>query len=66
MPTRAGFDNDKYLKQQEAAILERVARFHNKLYLEFGGKIVFDYHAARVLLNLTSDPNFAGKNLFIV
>jgi len=24
-------------------------RFNNKLYLEFGGKLLFDYHAARVL-----------------
>jgi uncharacterized protein (UPF0371 family) len=44
-----GFDSDLYLREQKAAILERVARFHNKLYLEFGGKLVFDYHAARVL-----------------
>ena len=30
-------------------------RFDNKLYLEFGGKLVFDYHAARVLPGC--DPN---------
>jgi len=50
-----GFDNDAYLKEQTAAILERVAKFDNKLYLEFGGKILFDYHAARVLPGF--DPN---------
>ncbi len=44
-----GFDNEKYLQEQTAAILERVERFDHKLYLEFGGKLVFDYHAARVL-----------------
>jgi len=44
-----GFDNQRYLAEQTAAILERVKRFHNKLYLEFGGKLLFDYHAARVL-----------------
>jgi len=44
-----GFDNDLYLEEQTAAILQRVDRFDNKLYLEFGGKILFDYHAARVL-----------------
>jgi uncharacterized protein (UPF0371 family) len=44
-----GFDNEKYLREQTAAILERVNRFNDKLYLEFGGKILFDYHAARVL-----------------
>ncbi|MBN1557030.1 MAG: DUF1846 family protein, partial [Lentisphaerae bacterium] len=51
----AGFDNEKYLKEQTAAILERVGRFNNKLYLEFGGKLLFDYHAARVLPGF--DPN---------
>ena len=44
-----GFDNDKYLKEQTKAILDRVAQFNTKLYLEFGGKLVFDYHASRVL-----------------
>jgi uncharacterized protein (UPF0371 family) len=50
-----GFDNERYLKEQKAAIWERVERFHNKLYLEFGGKLLFDYHAARVLPGY--DPN---------
>jgi uncharacterized protein (UPF0371 family) len=49
MRDQIGFDNQKYLKEQTAAILERVGRFDNKLYLEFGGKLLFDYHAARVL-----------------
>jgi uncharacterized protein (UPF0371 family) len=52
---KIGFDNEKYLKEQTAAILERVKRFDNKLYLEFGGKLCFDYHAARVLPGY--DPN---------
>ncbi|MCK4233195.1 DUF1846 domain-containing protein [candidate division WOR-3 bacterium] len=46
---KIGFDNEKYLKEQTEAILDRVAQFNNKLYLEFGGKLVFDYHASRVL-----------------
>ncbi len=46
---KIGFDNEKYLQEQTSAIMERVARFGNKLYLEFGGKLCFDYHAARVL-----------------
>ncbi|RLC52792.1 MAG: hypothetical protein DRI23_01995 [Candidatus Cloacimonadota bacterium] len=46
---KVGFDNEKYLKEQTAAILERVEKFDNKLYLEFGGKIIYDYHASRVL-----------------
>ena len=52
---RIGFDNEKYLREQEAEILQRVERFGNKLYLEFGGKLIFDYHAARVLPGY--DPN---------
>ncbi|MCK9326333.1 MAG: DUF1846 domain-containing protein [Bacteroidales bacterium] len=52
---RHGFDNEKYLKEQTAAILERVGRFNDKLYLECGGKILYDYHAARVLPGF--DPN---------
>lgn len=43
------FDNDKYLQEQTEAILKRVKKFDNKLYLEFGGKIIFDFHASRVL-----------------
>ncbi|MDP2876754.1 MAG: DUF1846 family protein, partial [Holophaga sp.] len=50
-----GFDNEKYLDEQTQAIFERVAKFDGKLYLEFGGKIIFDYHAARVLPGF--DPN---------
>jgi uncharacterized protein (UPF0371 family) len=49
MSLGTGFDNEKYLKEQHEAILERVKRYNNRLYLEFGGKIIFDYHAARVL-----------------
>ncbi|HOX06877.1 MAG TPA: DUF1846 domain-containing protein [Planctomycetota bacterium] len=52
---KIGFDNDKYLREQTAAILERVKRFDNKLYLEFGGKLMWDYHAVRVLPGY--DPN---------
>jgi uncharacterized protein (UPF0371 family) len=46
---KIGFDNEKYLKEQTAAILERVRGATDRLYLEFGGKLLFDYHAARVL-----------------
>jgi len=52
---KIGFDNDRYLKEQTGAILDRVTKFGNKLYLEFGGKLSFDYHAARVLPGY--DPN---------
>ena len=50
-----GFDNEKYLSEQTEQILERVDRAEGKLYLEFGGKLTFDYHAARVLPGY--DPN---------
>lgn len=55
MIEKKGFDNEKYLKEQASAILERVELFGNKLYLEFGGKLLFDFHAARVLPGF--DPN---------
>ena len=55
MPDQVGFDNEKYLQEQAAAIRERAARFDNKLYLEFGGKLLYDYHASRVLPGF--DPN---------
>jgi len=44
-----GFDNALYMEKQAEQILKRVERFHDKLYLEFGGKLFDDYHAARVL-----------------
>ena len=40
MNTVIGFDNEKYIREQTGEILERVARFDNKLYLEFGGKLL--------------------------
>jgi len=43
------FDNASYIKMQTEQILARVERFSHKLYLEFGGKLFDDYHAARVL-----------------
>jgi uncharacterized protein (UPF0371 family) len=55
MQDAIGFDNAKYLQEQTSAILDRVHRFGDKLYLEFGGKLLFDYHAARVLPGF--DPN---------
>ncbi|HOD34857.1 MAG TPA: DUF1846 domain-containing protein [Syntrophales bacterium] len=55
MPGKKGFDNEKYIAEQTAEILGRVRRFNNKLYLEFGGKLLYDYHAARVLPGY--DPN---------
>ncbi|MCL1920099.1 MAG: DUF1846 domain-containing protein [Kiritimatiellaeota bacterium] len=50
-----GFDNEKYLAEQTAAILRRAKENGGKLYLEFGGKLMQDLHAARVLPGY--DPN---------
>src|SRR4030042_247282 len=61
MVEKIGFDNGKYLREQTAASLERVKMFNNKLYLEFGGKIIFDMHASRVLPGF--DPNVKMKLL---
>ena len=61
MPSDLAFDNEKYLAEQSAAILERVRRSDNKLYLEFGGKLLFDYHASRVLPGF--DPNVKARLL---
>ena len=44
-----GFDNSSYIKKQTEQILKRAKQFDHKLYLEFGGKLFDDYHAARVL-----------------
>ena len=52
---RIAFDNDKYLKLQSTNILDRVEKFGNKLYLEFGGKLFDDYHACRVLPGFAAD-----------
>jgi len=50
-----GFDNKKYFSAQTKALLERVSKF-SKLYLELGGKLLYDGHASRVL------PGFDPKN----
>ena len=52
---KLGFDNSLYMEKQKEHILERISRFNGKLYLEFGGKLFDDYHAARVLPGFESD-----------
>lgn len=52
---KIGFDNEKYLTMQSEHIRERINQFDNKLYLEFGGKLFDDYHAARVLPGFAPD-----------
>jgi uncharacterized protein (UPF0371 family) len=55
MQRKIGFDNEKYLQEQSIEILKRIDQFGDKLFLEFGGKLLYDYHAARVLPGY--DPN---------
>ena len=52
---RTGFDNQKYLTMQSEHIKDRISKFGNKLYLEFGGKLFDDFHAARVLPGFAPD-----------
>lgn len=52
---KKAFDNKKYFKAQTSAIIERCNKF-SKLYLEIGGKLIFDGHASRVL------PGYDGRN----
>ena len=51
-----GFDSDKYVEEQTRYILERVRTSSGRLYIECGGKLLHDKHAARVL------PGFDENN----
>ena len=52
---KRGFDNEKYLLLQSRHIRQRLDTFGGKLYLEFGGKLFDDNHAARVLPGFEPD-----------
>ena len=54
MTTKKCFDAAKYLKIQKKKIKSRIAMF-DKLYLEFGGKLIDDQHAARTLPGFAPD-----------
>lgn len=58
--TQLGFDREKYLTLQLEHIKARRAQFGGKLYLEFGGKLFDDRHAARVL------PGFLPDNKILM
>jgi len=51
---KVGFDNAKYVKIQSEKIKERFKLF-DKLYLEVGGKLFDDSHAARILPGFKND-----------
>lgn len=54
MTKKIGFDPQKYIEEQSKYILERVNNY-DKLYLEFGGKLIGDMHAKRVLPGFDQD-----------
>lgn len=58
---KIGFNSDLYMEKQSQKIIERIKKFDDKLYLEFGGKLFDDFHAARVLPGF--DPNAKIKLL---
>ncbi len=58
------FDSEKYIQQQSDAIISRLRHFtKGKLYLEIGGKFLYDEHAERVLpgFNPLSKVNIIEK-----
>jgi uncharacterized protein (UPF0371 family) len=61
MTSVSAFDNEKYIQEQTAEILERAKKYDTKLYLEFGGKLLYDFHASRVLPGY--DPNIKMRLL---
>lgn len=57
-----GFDWEKYIEKQTLAILERIAKFEHRLYLEIWWKFLYDPHASRVLPWFLSDSK---KRIFL-
>ena len=55
------FDNEIYIKEQTTFIRDRMRKAEGRLYLEFGGKLLNDFHAARVLPGY--DPNIKVRLL---
>ena len=55
--SKIGFDAEKYIEEQSKYILERIQCGNSeRLYLEFGGKLVQDKHAMRYFPALTKMP----------
>jgi len=59
MNQQTAFDNAKYMALQKEEIYNRINKY-GKLYIEVGGKLFDDHHAARVLPGF--DPNSKMKN----
>ncbi|HEY9584509.1 MAG TPA: DUF1846 domain-containing protein [Candidatus Paceibacterota bacterium] len=61
---KVGFDTDVYINLQLAQIKEMLGRPAEKFYIEIGGKLIQDRHAARVLPGFREDARFEiVKNL---
>ena len=60
---KSGFDSEKYLHEQSQAILERAGKFDDKLYLEFGGKLLCDFHAARSIGSAVLRPELVRNSM---
>lgn len=54
-----GFNHEKYIELQSEKIRERISKFGDKLYLEFGGKLFDDYHASRILPGFHPDDKLS-------
>ena len=52
---KMGVDRELYIKRQSEESEARIERNGGRLYLEFGGKLFDDYHAARVLPGFMPD-----------
>lgn len=73
-PPSIGFDSDRYLRAQARAIRKFIGTSRDKLYIEFGGKIIHDKHSARILPGYREDAKFElirklcrnGEAIFVV
>ena len=69
-----GFDTDRYIKYQFEVIERILKKSSDKLYIEFGGKLIQDKHSARVLPGYREDAKFElikrlcrhGEPIFVV
>ncbi len=60
---KQAFSSEQYLNLQRDHILERINQFDGKLYLEFGGKMLEDFHAARVLPGYEPDNKIKDQEV---
>lgn len=69
-----GFNTDKYIKYQSLKINNFLKKSEDKLYIEFGGKLIQDKHSARVLPGYRENTKFEllknlcqnGEVIFVV